>query len=339
MKWLVYFVIYSTMLFIPLLVVGMHTENTTDDSLLGKNNTQAMKGFAILIIMVCHMMGKFGGGITYFTPLGGIGVSIFLSLSAYGLNESSLCGGTRYWWRKRLITVFLPYCIMQSIIYWPFHRFTINSYLLDIALISPKYMYGWYLNFLLVNYIVFYLLIKCKVLTKYKIQIMGIVSLLFLLYADSLRAEQALSFLLGIIISEYKNKKFIERFLNWKIGIALIIFSTIMLALKQIDIIRALPQIIFNIIQLLIKLPAAIGICSCIIKILSKFNLRFLQLVGLISYELYLVHGNILTNVPVSLPGEIYFIIMTFALSVGLYYVIKIIKSNLRIYSNKGKSL
>lgn len=61
MKWLVYFVIYSTMLFIPLLVVGMHTENTTDDSLLGKNNTQAMKGFAILIIMVCHMMGKFGG--------------------------------------------------------------------------------------------------------------------------------------------------------------------------------------------------------------------------------------------------------------------------------------
>lgn len=50
--------------------------------------TNIMKGFTILSIVMCHMMGTFGGGIVYFIPLGGIGVSIFLILSAYGLNES-----------------------------------------------------------------------------------------------------------------------------------------------------------------------------------------------------------------------------------------------------------
>ena len=55
--------------------------------------TNIMKGFAILSIVMCHMMGTFGGGIVYFTPLGGIGVSIFLILSAYGLNESWNRGG------------------------------------------------------------------------------------------------------------------------------------------------------------------------------------------------------------------------------------------------------
>lgn len=55
---------------------------------LSRGSTEAMKGAAILCIVLCHFMGTFGGGIVWFTPLGGIGVSVFLMLSAYGLNES-----------------------------------------------------------------------------------------------------------------------------------------------------------------------------------------------------------------------------------------------------------
>lgn len=50
--------------------------------------TSVMKGIAILGVMLCHFMGTFGNGITLFTPLGGIGVSIFLIMSGFGLNES-----------------------------------------------------------------------------------------------------------------------------------------------------------------------------------------------------------------------------------------------------------
>ena len=51
--------------------------------------SNSYKGLAILIIILCHAAGKFGQGhFVLFTPLGGIGVAIFLLLSAYGLNES-----------------------------------------------------------------------------------------------------------------------------------------------------------------------------------------------------------------------------------------------------------
>lgn len=50
--------------------------------------TNIYKGIAILSVILCHFMGAFGRGITIFTPLGGIGVAIFLLLSGYGLNES-----------------------------------------------------------------------------------------------------------------------------------------------------------------------------------------------------------------------------------------------------------
>ena len=63
---------------------------------MDKNSTTIYKGIAILAIMMCHAAGYFGGGnITYFTPLGGIGVAIFFLLSAYGLNES---------WNKRIMS-------------------------------------------------------------------------------------------------------------------------------------------------------------------------------------------------------------------------------------------
>lgn len=51
--------------------------------------TAIYKGLAILSVLFCHAAGTFGRGrFVLFTPLGGIGVAIFLLLSAYGLNES-----------------------------------------------------------------------------------------------------------------------------------------------------------------------------------------------------------------------------------------------------------
>ena len=48
--------------------------------------TTALRGIAILIIMLAHC---FGGFTRALTPLGGIGVSIFLILSGYGLTKSA----------------------------------------------------------------------------------------------------------------------------------------------------------------------------------------------------------------------------------------------------------
>lgn len=44
-----------------------------------RRSTAAIKGVAILIVVLCHYMGTYDDGITIFIPLGGIGVSIFCS--------------------------------------------------------------------------------------------------------------------------------------------------------------------------------------------------------------------------------------------------------------------
>ena len=47
----------------------------------GGNYTTSLKGIAIVIIILCHTMGCRP---RVFTPLGGIGVAMFLILSGYG---------------------------------------------------------------------------------------------------------------------------------------------------------------------------------------------------------------------------------------------------------------
>lgn len=48
-----------------------------EDTIWSRHYTSVMKGVAILCIVLCHYMGRYGNGIRWFTPLGGIGVAIF----------------------------------------------------------------------------------------------------------------------------------------------------------------------------------------------------------------------------------------------------------------------
>lgn len=92
MMWTIYAGIYVLIVLLAFIIAGINSTELQDEY-FGRSNTKVMKGVAILAVMLCHLMGKFGGGTTLFTPLGGIGVSIFLMLSAYGLNESYIGGG------------------------------------------------------------------------------------------------------------------------------------------------------------------------------------------------------------------------------------------------------
>lgn len=92
MVWIKYASIYVLLILLTFVFAGISSTKSQGEY-FERTNTQIMKGIAILAVMLCHLMGKFGGGTTLFTPLGGIGVSIFLMLSAYGLNESFIGGG------------------------------------------------------------------------------------------------------------------------------------------------------------------------------------------------------------------------------------------------------
>ena len=164
-----------------------------------------MRGVAILLVLLCHMAGTFfDGRVVYFTPLGGIGVAIFLMLSAYGLNESYIKHGLTNWWRKRLIAVWIPYFIIECSFYWTFHEWNFWDFFKDITLIKPLYQNGWYLNYLAVCYIMFYLIMSNSLTRKHKIVFWGVLSIVSFFVLSPIRAEQSFSFLAGVIFSEKK---------------------------------------------------------------------------------------------------------------------------------------
>ena len=123
-------------------------------------------------------------GTRLFAPGGGIGVALFLICSGYGLNESAK-KGFHVWrfWKKRIVTVFLPYALIRTVMVITKHNdITALDFLFDITCIKPLYGLGWYLNYLLLCYVVFSVY---QLLTE-------------------LQAEQCLSFITGVVLSEYK---------------------------------------------------------------------------------------------------------------------------------------
>lgn len=56
-------------------------------NLFTRNNTTIIKAIAILCVFICHLGNQFT---RFTTPLGGIGVCMFLIISGYGLEKSFL---------------------------------------------------------------------------------------------------------------------------------------------------------------------------------------------------------------------------------------------------------
>lgn len=92
---MIYAILFVGLIIIVGAIISFAITKKQNINFLDKDSTDTMKGVAIICVVLCHYMGTFGQGITVFTPLGGIGVAIFLILSAYGLNESWNQGGVR----------------------------------------------------------------------------------------------------------------------------------------------------------------------------------------------------------------------------------------------------
>lgn len=250
---------------------------------------------------------------------GGVGVSIFLIISGYGLNESWKKTGYLFWWRKRIVSVLIPYWIIQFFFYWPQREFDLTGMIKDFSFIHPTYVLGWYLQYLMIWYIVFYVVRRNHYLDNVRILIFLTVSIILFFSMTEIAAEQSLSFLVGILISEYKDR--IVPLLSLKKGIILICFGVIFLGLKQLPVIRTSPQIIMNFVQLCIKSPCGLGLLIFVYRIGLKS--KVLNFIGSISYELYIIHGYILGIVPVSFCGILLFLGISFATSYSYMLILQ----------------
>lgn len=77
--------------------------------MISKEDTQLLKGLAILMVIVEHLGQVLH--IAALNPLGPIGVCLFLFISGYGLSYSYEKNGRNGYLKKRVLKVYVPYLV------------------------------------------------------------------------------------------------------------------------------------------------------------------------------------------------------------------------------------
>ena len=257
-------------------------------SFMGKDYTTVLKGLAILLIMSCHCTGNWIGG-RLLTPWGGIGVCIFLIVSGYGLNESYRNKGLSHFWIRRIGKVWIPYAFMV------FALATINGVSrwsdLGLQLLCIKSVY-WFIPYIMECYIVFWLF--SRFIPKYRMAAFLAVSVLSMVLAPEMQAEQALSFITGIWMSEHKHlcgRLASDKRKVLKLGCLFTAIGILVLLVKQFPEVRALSgTVLYSFIQLCIKWTLGLVVVLVLWLMPGLVGNPFLGLSGRTSYELYLVH-------------------------------------------------
>lgn len=292
-----------------------------DNVLFDLNYTTSMKGLAIIIIMLSHCTSYWG---VYYTPLGSIGVSMFLLLSGYGLNESYKRSGLRNFWNRRVLRVMIPFIIVIGLV----TIFSCRSFVWFLGNLVLIYSYYWFIAFIIYCYIVFWIVSKIfkNEWRWIMLLILGIPCFFFV------NSNQAFAFTIGVMLSEYRNT--IEKInisrpgIMPVLGFLLLFFSVSVLAFKQCDIVRNGSLMCFlPCIDLCISIFCSTGIifAFCMNRYFS--NNKFLYFTGMISYELYLVHYPFYTIIGSSLWTMMLLIVCSYFVS----YIFHL--ANNRIYN------
>lgn len=305
---------------------------------MDRNFTTAIKGFSIGTVVWSHVGGCLGiGGIQF---IAGIGVCLFLICSGYGLEISYQKNGLKGFWIKRLISSIVPFWVVEFIGLISVNYFTVDRYLLDISFLKAATSYGWFMQYILICYILFYLV---KRFVKQKNMQIPVICVLFAFWfvAESiyfanpnmpaLKARQMLSFPCGIfiaknrdkLISTFKNKTYLY-ILAWVgTGIAF-------MGITQFSVVKEMPYLLSNILSLFTVLPLGVVVLIIGWRYQKLFENVVLNRVGVVSFEIYLVHAFTLVIVKTNVLNICEFIVITTVLAVLLHTVIKFVNEAIR---------
>ena len=283
------------------------------------------KGVAIAIVVYGHLGNLFG--IRYLTPLGGIGVSMFLILSGYGINESWLKYGDQHFWRKRLVSVYVPYLLVGAITIPLRGGYqSIIQALLDLTAIRPQYYLGWYITYLFFWYGIYYLAMRFIKKRIYRYEMWIVVGIVILSFTRVLYARQGFAFFIGLVLSD--NKQYFELLRKKRNILGLLFMGIALLGIKQIPTVRTFPTAIMNCMEMLMTTGFAVSV----LLLLEKINGRFLMplyYLGIISYEIYLIHGYTLWIVDLSFVNAIAFYCLTIGVAFAIHVPIKTLQDNI----------
>ena len=268
------------------------SDSNMNHEFLSKALTTNLKGIAILLIVVSHI-GDGGFHHRVFVPLGGIGVAIFLILSGYGLMESYKLKGLDNYFNNRVMRLFIPYII------W------ISAYVLIMSCIGQSVGLSeiryWFVEYISLWYVAFFF--TFKYFNRYRWTIFGLIALLSFWILPCLQAQQSLSFITGIAISEYKGKiVYISKSSLFRYAILFLAIGALAFVAKQLIAMNISTSasvdvmiesnvgdddILRKLVQIFTKLPTSLAV---IMLFLIWDRVPHFTFLGNNAYELYLVH-------------------------------------------------
>lgn len=153
-----------------------------------------------MMVVIGHI-GQAIPGLRIFTPLGAMGVGVFLLCSGYGIEKSFEKNKRQKYWYKRIVNVWLPYAIIE-LLALPIHlEMGWQAILKNFTLIQPLHPFGWYMRFLFVWYILYYVFSWAD---KYKLLLLTLAAFIVYVAFDSLHAQNAFSFAIGVAMAQIR---------------------------------------------------------------------------------------------------------------------------------------
>lgn len=338
---MIYFLLFSG-LEVTAVLLGFLKRPFIQIPWMSQNYTTALKGISMLTVLWVHVGACYGiGGIQF---IGTVGVSLFIIFSGYGLELSVSKNGLNDYWKKRILHVMLPYWLVEGIGLLISGRLTFRTYVLDCLFIKPAVGPGWFMQYIMICYLLFYLvslavqIIKPKDPAKLNNQLLYGVFLIWLvvdslLFADPnmpfLKARQMLCFPFGVSIA--RNKEALEKatdrpepvYLGGLIGI-------LFMGVTQLPFVKELPYLYQNVLSLFTVFPLAITVLAITKRHSWLLNNCVLKQIGLVSFEIYLVHAFTIEKLQMSLTSFCIFLMLT---TIGVFVLHIVLRKVNRIWS------
>ena len=276
---------------------------------LNVKSTSGLRGFLAIGIIFHHVSQWVTSGDEFsnFSYMGTYIVSIFFFLSAYGLysqneNKKNYLDNFLV---KRLSKILVPFFSI-SLIYM-FYRF-VNGQLMDFNFFINLFLKGstiiykgWFVDIIILMYVFFYISFKFfqnKFLSIVlnTIFIIGYICLAIKLGYSVWWYNSALAFVIGLIWAKNQNK--IDRFLDRYYFIAIILVTVLLFFSHKYNILLKYIHLEDSYsYALAANLDNIIFTIYFIIVFLKKINFSNMSLIllGSISFELYMIHGLVIS--------------------------------------------
>lgn len=143
------------------------------------------------------------------------------------------------------------------------------------------------------------------------------------------RARQALTFVMGIILSDFNRIQIRLKEKEVRNTALFFIIGMILLCIKQVPMFRQTPYPVQNTLEMFLATSFSLAIILSIDLIPRKLLLPFYYL-GIISYELYLIHGYTMLMIELTFGNALFFYITTIVLSTIAHLFISLIQRKLK---------